>query len=89
MNYYIAKQAAQMADEACTKASDALNLFPKGAFGLTPDDVKASPEFKAAMKEYNLAFACLRAANTFLTKNYGKELRADRAATRAAKIAAI
>lgn len=44
-------------------ASAALKEFPRGTMGLTPDDVKASPEWRAAKTRYELAFARLRAWN--------------------------
>lgn len=44
-------------------ASAALKAFPKGPMGLTPDAVKALPEYQAAKREYAVAFAALRAAN--------------------------
>lgn len=45
-------------------AGAALKSFPKGAMGLTPDAVKASPEWKAAKNRYDRAFAALRAFNS-------------------------
>lgn len=44
-------------------ASQAMQRFPRGAMGLTPDDVKASPEWRAAKARYERAFARLRAFN--------------------------
>lgn len=44
-------------------ASAALKDFPRLANGLTPDAVKASPEWRAANAEYLAAFAAYRAEN--------------------------
>ncbi len=44
-------------------ASAALRDFPRGSMGLTPDAVKASPEWRAAKTRYELAFARLRSWN--------------------------
>ncbi len=45
------------------EAGSKLKVFPKGKMGLTPDDVKASPEWKSAKSEYNRAFEALRSYN--------------------------
>ena len=45
-------------------ASAALKTFAKGAMGLTPDAIKASPEYQAAKREYVAAFAALRLRNS-------------------------
>lgn len=44
-------------------ASQALKSFPRLPNGMTPDAVKASPEWKAAQAEYTEAFAAYRAEN--------------------------
>lgn len=44
-----------------------------GMFGLTPDAIKALPEYKSAKAAYNKAFADLRKINSILLKNYKKE----------------
>ena len=45
------------------RLSKQLQTFPRGATGLTPDDVKASPEFKAVKTAYAKAFEKLRQWN--------------------------
>ena len=52
--------------------------------GLTPDAVKATPEWQLAKKAYNLAFEQSRAFNKFFTKAYKKEIAAERNERRAA-----
>ena len=46
------------------RTSAAMQVFPRSALGTTPDSVKASPEFKAAKKAFELAFAALRGFNS-------------------------
>ncbi len=53
--------------------------------GLIPDEVKASPEYKAAKARYTEALGRLRDFNSTFTKQYDKELRTARDAERAAK----
>ncbi|HEX7233902.1 MAG TPA: hypothetical protein VF243_01425, partial [Nitrosospira sp.] len=83
--YQQVKALADAAWERNKQAAAALDKFPKGPMGLTPDSVKATPEWQTAKKEADQAFAATRAANTFLLKNFPKEVRADRDAERAAK----
>jgi len=72
-------------DAEVTAASAALQTFPKGHLGLTPDEVKASSEFRAAMQSYNSAFLRLRSINYTLTHKFADELRQDRLARRASR----
>ena len=51
------------AEKRWREASQALKSFPRLSNGLTPDAVKASPEWKAANKEWGEAFAAYRAEN--------------------------
>lgn len=51
-----------------------------GAMGLTPDDVKASPEWQAAKRAYDAAFAALRQFNQRFTKDFAQDIRAERRA---------
>ena len=71
-------------DRRVSETSAALNKFPRGAMGLTPDAVKATPEWQLAKKAYNLAFEQSRAFNKFFTKAYKKEIAAERNERRAA-----
>jgi hypothetical protein len=45
-------------------SSAALKAYPRGQNGLTPDDVKATSEWKSAHARYQQAFAALRAFNS-------------------------
>lgn len=55
-----------------------LDKFPKGAMNLTPDDVKASPEYRDAKQKVDRAFNKLRQFNAGFVKTYAKELRDER-----------
>lgn len=60
-------------DEAVNNASQALQKFPRGEMGLTPDDVKASSEFKAAKNTYDRAFRALRTFNASVPAKFKRE----------------
>ena len=64
----LAIEAARHVLEANYKATgDALHAFPgasSGPMGLTPDTVKASPDYQAKKAECARAFAALRRFNT-------------------------
>jgi hypothetical protein len=51
-------------EEDVDRFSKALKQFPKGPTGLTPDDVRATPEWQAAKRNYSQAFAKLREFNS-------------------------
>ncbi len=46
------------------RTSAAMQVFPRNAMGVTPDGVKASPEFKNAKAAFDRAFARLRNFNS-------------------------
>ena len=60
----IVEAARRSLQDQMKAASVVLQQFPSGPMGLTPDDVKASPEFQAAKRAYAASFAALRAFNT-------------------------
>lgn len=78
--YAEAKRVVDKIQSESNAASAALQTFPKGATGLTPDAVKFSPEFKAAKTRFNVAVARERSANAWFYKTFKKEIRAERAA---------
>lgn len=87
--YAARRDAAQRESKA---ASDAIRSIPgvgSGALGLTPDNVKQSPEFKAAAARYGAASVALQELNKANAKRFARELRAEREARRAAKLAAL
>jgi hypothetical protein len=59
-------------------ASEVLQAFPKGPMGGVGDDVRATPEFRAANTRFQKAFARLRAFNAIYVKRFAKELRVER-----------
>jgi hypothetical protein len=80
MNYQVAKVARDQLEADLTRAGVPLKAFPTGTgpMGLTADDVKFSPEYRAAKKVYDAAFARLRAFNGDFVKKFAKEIRAER-----------
>jgi hypothetical protein len=78
-----AKAMQARLDREVARSSEALLHFPKsGPLGLTPDHVKASPEYQAAKSAFDRAFASLRNFNSTFTAEFANELRAERRARR-------
>jgi hypothetical protein len=76
------QQAKTKADFLWNQAKqfgEALQKFPKGPMGLTPEDVAKSPEYRMALALYNRANEASRNFNTVYTKQFKKELAAERA----------
>ena len=89
MTFAIAKAVQAELERARNDASRALNAIAgvgTGAMGLTPDSVKASPEYRAAKRAYDQRHADLAAFNARFVKQYATELAADRARQRQALI---
>ncbi len=80
--FMAAKQREVDVDAAVDRASDALDVFPKGAMGLTPDAVKFSPEYRVAKAVYDAAFAEQRRFNAWFLKTFSAEIKAERAQRR-------
>jgi hypothetical protein len=74
-------------NQDCDIANELLQTFPKGEFGLTPDDVKSSVEFKTAKFAYDVSFQNLRNFNQYYTKKFKRELTQMRDEKRAKQIA--
>jgi hypothetical protein len=68
--------------EAVDRTSESLQVFPRGNMGITPDDVRISDEFKAAKRDYSLAFNALRVFNGSMPKDYMKRAAVIRRASR-------
>lgn len=62
-------------EAAYKHASDTLQAFPRLGNGLTPDSVRALPEWQEAKQKYNHAFENLRNFNAQFMKQYAKEYR--------------
>lgn len=60
----------------CETLSRAMQRFPRGSMGLTPDHVKASPEFQQAKRVFDASFRRLRDFNALFLKKFKKEYRA-------------
>ncbi len=50
------------------EAARLIKSFPRGAMGITPDQVKFSPEYRAAKAGFNTAFNALREFNEKFSK---------------------
>lgn len=83
IDYVTAKSIRDFAEHNAQEASTALQQFPKGAMGLTPGNVKATPEWRKAKAEYEVAAQQLRNANAYMVKHHKAEMAAERAARRA------
>lgn len=77
-SFHIAKQTQTALYAECDRLTAILRAFPHGPMGLTPDDVKQSPEFQSIKKAYDNAFAALRAFNQAYVKTYKRELAKER-----------
>lgn len=83
-----AKAMHDRLDAEVARTSAALKAFPNdGPMGLTPDHVKASPEFKAAKRAFDQAFANFRNFNADFTVLFADQLRAERRARRSKTVA--
>jgi hypothetical protein len=87
-DFLVAREQADRLEQATAKTSAALQEFPRGPLGLTPDDVKASPEWKTAHRNFEVAFQAQRRFNSTYTKKFADELRHERNARRAVRIVA-
>lgn len=77
-----AKQAKIVLENALDVADKALKAFDllhgKSAYGMTPDHVKAMPEWQQAKREFDKAFAELRNYNGWYMKTFKKEIMEER-----------
>jgi hypothetical protein len=83
MNAIPFEQAKTQADalwQSASRAGLVLDAFPKGQIGLTPDSVKATPEWRTAKRAFDQANAASRAFNAWYVKAYKAELAAARRA---------
>jgi hypothetical protein len=73
-----AKARIKLLEAVNAEHSAVLNAFPKGLMGMTPDHVKATPEFRVAKSNFNKSFAALRAHNSEFVKRFKKEIQTER-----------
>lgn len=86
-DFLVAREQADNLNRTVNETSAKLQEFPRGPLGLTPDDVKASPEWKSAHSSFNTAFQALRKFNRSYATLFADELRHERNAQRAARFA--
>jgi hypothetical protein len=73
-----AKAESALIEKEVDAADEVLQAFPKGPMGGVRDDVRSTPEFRAANTRFQKAFARQRAFNAVYVKRFAKELRAER-----------
>ena len=79
--FTIAKQSKKALEDCLDVADKALKAFDsygKSEMGMTPDHVKAMPEWQQAKKDFDLAFAQLRNFNGWYVKTFKKEIVQER-----------
>lgn len=80
--------ACEARNAAASKVLRAIPGIGSGQFGLTPDSVKSSAEYKAAKQETDAAFAQMQTFNRFALRHYKTEHRAEMDKRRDARRAA-
>lgn len=81
MTYEQAKGIRAFRERESKDAASRLNAITgagSGPMGLTPDHIRARPEWQVARKESSEKFEALRQFNSFFTKTFAKEYRAER-----------
>lgn len=81
VEFEIAKQSKRALEVALDSACDALKAFDsygKSEMGMTPDHVKAMPEWKEAKRCFDVAFQSLRNFNGWFNKAFKKEINEER-----------
>ena len=64
--------------QLCDATSAELRCFKRNEIGLTPDNIKFSPEFRELKEKYGKAFKDLRDFNGKYLKQFKTELRNER-----------
>lgn len=77
MTYNEAKNTKNLLEIICDGFSKELKQFSKGEMGLTTEEAKAKPEWKAARYGYDQSFAKLREFNRTFSKTFKKEILAE------------
>lgn len=97
MNYAIFKTSAEILRQRVSAAGQELETISgaiacelgiprQGALGLTPDAIKARPEWRAARLKLETAFSDLRRLNGMYASRFKQEIRADIDARRKARL---
>lgn len=87
--YVAARDLLESQAKAAAKALAAIPGIGSGTMGLTPDSVKQSREYREAKALYSSAHEALRKLNAGNVKRFALELRREREAARAARMAAL
>ena len=85
MDYEEAKKHKAFLEEKTIHHSRELNKLPginSGSMGMTPENIKQSPEYKLHKQGYATAHEQLRKFNQTFTKQFKKEYADERAAKR-------
>jgi hypothetical protein len=81
MTYAEAKEKKNALEAEAEKHSKTLKgLSGGGAFNMTPEHVKTSPEYRKASSDYAATHAALRSHNEYFLKTFAKEYKAERSA---------
>lgn len=86
--YAVARQIRDRIEADAKAAGERLRAIPgvgSGQLGLTPDHVKASPEYRAALADWQREFDRLRAFNAAYLRRFRREIKAERRARSEAK----
>lgn len=81
MDYQQAKSERDRLEAAQRAAFEVLRAIPgygTGSMGMTPDAIRATPEWQSAASANGRAFAALQTFNRDFVKRFRKEIRADR-----------
>ena len=81
MSYTIQKQVKQSLENDVEQAEKDLQEFDKygkGPMGLTPDHVRAMPEYKKAKADFDKAFTIMQKFNQQFVKQFKKEIAKER-----------
>ncbi len=89
MAYAIARDGIEARLRAASARLNAIPGIGSGPMGLTPDSVKQSAEYREARATYDDLHKLLGRLNARNVKRFAPELRAEREAARAAKLAAL
>lgn len=74
-----ARARADALDAVAREAGKALDAFPRGAFNLIPDEVKATDAYREAKAAYDRAFAEQRRHNAWYVRTFKREIQQARA----------
>lgn len=83
MNYADAKIRRDALEAESSRLTAIVNSYPRSSNGLTPDEVKFSPAYRADLAACNRAVAELKAFNVMFTRVFRREYAAERRLRRA------